>query len=148
MSKRASETLAAIPLAIFAGTDALTEHAAWHRILAGVVAMGALISAVTILRRPIRAPLAGPVELPPDATPVEFPSLGGSALPGQVLRWFKAAGDYVHAGEPLVEVENEKVAVEMPAPTSGVLCDVFARPGLDIAAGTAIAGILSSAPTP
>jgi 2-oxoglutarate dehydrogenase E2 component (dihydrolipoamide succinyltransferase) len=144
VSKRAKEAWASIAVAIFAGSDALTKHAAWHRILAAALAGGALVTAARVPRRPAKMRLAGPVQLPAGATPVEFPSLGGSARSGQIIRWFKAAGDYVHAGEPLVEVEQEKVTVEMPAPTSGVLCDAFAPLGRDIDTGTAIAGILAS----
>lgn len=150
MSKRAKEAWAAIGLAIFAGSDVFTQHAGWHRVVAGIVAAVALISLANVLRRPVdalpaNALPAGAVELPIGATPVVFPSFGESARSGRVVRWLKAPGDHVKAGDPLVEIETDKAVVEMPAPVGGVLCDGLAPSGRNIDTCTAIAGILPSA---
>ena len=70
-----------------------------------------------------------------------FPSLGGSAKSGRVTQWLKVPGDHVEVGEPLAEIETEKVSVEMPAPITGTLCDALGPLRRDIATGTIIAGI-------
>ena len=53
----------------------------------------------------------------------------------QVLRWLKAAGERVVANEPLVELETDKVTVEIPAPASGVLRQILKGEGSEVAAG-------------
>ena len=50
-----------------------------------------------------------------------MPNLGESIIEATVGKWFKQAGDTVAADEPLVELETDKVTVEVPAPASGVL---------------------------
>ncbi len=55
------------------------------------------------------------------ATEIRVPTLGESVVEATVGQWFKQAGDAVSVDEPLVELETDKVTVEVPAPASGVL---------------------------
>ena len=55
------------------------------------------------------------------ATEIRVPTLGKSVTEATIGRWFKKAGDAVRADEPLVELETDKVTVEVPAPAAGVL---------------------------
>ena len=59
----------------------------------------------------------------------------------QVLRWLKAVGDTVTAHEPLIELETDKVTVEVPAPASGVLREIFKAEQDDIAPGDVLGRI-------
>lgn len=70
---------------------------------------------------------------------VIMPALELAQETGKVLRWLKAAGDRVAKGEPIVEIETDKVTVELEAPASGVLGDITAREGDVVAVGTTIA---------
>ncbi|MDT7933097.1 MAG: 2-oxo acid dehydrogenase subunit E2 [Sphingomonadaceae bacterium] len=58
-----------------------------------------------------------------------------------VARWLKAVGEAVTAGEPLVELETDKVVMEVPAPAAGTLAEVTADAGADAAAGTLLGRI-------
>src|SRR5512147_3125154 len=53
----------------------------------------------------------------------------------QVLRWLKAVGETVAQHEPLIELETDKVTVEVPAPASGVLREIFKAEQDEIAPG-------------
>ena len=57
------------------------------------------------------------------------PALGESVSEATVLKWFKNIGEPVEAAEPLVELETDKVTVEVPAPTTGVLMAINAADG-------------------
>jgi pyruvate dehydrogenase E2 component (dihydrolipoamide acetyltransferase) len=74
-------------------------------------------------------------------TTVIMPALELAQETGKVLRWIKAPGDTVRKGEPLVEIETDKVTVELEAPAAGVLRDVTAQEGDVIPVGQAIAMI-------
>ena len=76
------------------------------------------------------------------ATEIRVPNLGESIVEATVGQWFKQAGDAVSAAEPLVELETDKVTVEIPAPTSGVLSNIAAKTGDTVAIG-AILGAIS-----
>ena len=85
--------------------------------------------------------------------PVEviMPMLGMAQETGKVLRWLKAEGDAVAKGEPLIEVETDKVTVEIEAPADGTLAAVSAAEGEEVPVGQAIAFVLApgeSAPEP
>src|SRR5689334_21935613 len=71
-----------------------------------------------------------------------MPALGMAQETGTLLRWFKAAGDSVTKGEPLMEIETDKAAVEIEAPASGILSSVTAQVGDVIPVGQRIALIL------
>ncbi|MEJ1176866.1 2-oxoglutarate dehydrogenase complex dihydrolipoyllysine-residue succinyltransferase [Agrobacterium sp. CMT1] len=63
------------------------------------------------------------------ATEIRVPTLGESVSEATVGTWFKKVGDIVKADEPLVELETDKVTVEVPAPASGVLTEIVAQNG-------------------
>ena len=80
-----------------------------------------------------------------------MPALGMAQETGILIEWFKAEGDTVTQGEPLMEIETDKAAVEIEAPVSGVLANVTAQPGDKVPVGQTIALILApgeSAPQP
>ena len=75
------------------------------------------------------------------ATEIRVPALGESITEATVGKWFKQAGDAVAADEPLVELETEKVTVEVPAPTSGVLSAIMVEEGDTVAVGSVLGAI-------
>ncbi|MDI6772656.1 MAG: E3 binding domain-containing protein, partial [bacterium] len=79
------------------------------------------------------------------STDVIMPALGMAQETGRVLRWLKTEGESVKAGEPLLEIETDKVTVELESPATGVLGRVVAAAGDDVPVGQAIAVILTSA---
>jgi pyruvate dehydrogenase E2 component (dihydrolipoamide acetyltransferase) len=85
------------------------------------------------------------------ASEVIMPALGLAQETGKVLRWLKAEGESVAKGEPLLEVETDKVTVEVEAPADGTLGGLRAAEGDDVPVGQAVAFILApgeSAPEP
>jgi 2-oxoglutarate dehydrogenase E2 component (dihydrolipoamide succinyltransferase) len=66
---------------------------------------------------------------------VRAPSEESEGTRSQVLRWLKAPGERVAANEPLVELETDKVTVEIPAPASGVLRQILKGEGVEVVAG-------------
>ena len=70
---------------------------------------------------------------------VIMPALELAQETGKVLRWLKSPGDTVLKGEPIVEIETDKVTVEIEAPASGILRDVTAREGDAVPVGQTIA---------
>ena len=70
-----------------------------------------------------------------------MPKLGESDVEGTVVRWLKQPGEHVRAEEPLVEVETEKVNVEIPSPFEGTLSRVLAQEGETVPVGAALAVI-------
>jgi len=75
------------------------------------------------------------------ATEIRVPSLGESVVEATVGQWFKQAGDTVAADEPLVELETDKVTVEVPAPASGVLAEISVKSGETVAVGARLGAI-------
>jgi pyruvate dehydrogenase E2 component (dihydrolipoamide acetyltransferase) len=75
---------------------------------------------------------------------VIMPALELAQETGKVLRWLKSLGDTVVKGEPIVEIETDKVTVEVEAPASGVLHDVTAREGDVVPVGKTIALIFAA----
>ncbi len=78
------------------------------------------------------------------ATEIRVPTLGESVAEATVGQWFKQAGEQVTADEPLVELETDKVTVEVPAPISGVLSEIAVKAGDTVAVG-AVLGAISDA---
>ncbi|HWM31985.1 MAG TPA: 2-oxoglutarate dehydrogenase complex dihydrolipoyllysine-residue succinyltransferase [Methyloceanibacter sp.] len=72
---------------------------------------------------------------------IRVPSLGESVVEATVGQWFKQAGDSVAADEPLVELETDKVTVEVPAPVSGVLSEIVVKQGDTVAVGALLGAI-------
>ena len=81
-------------------------------------------------------------------TNVIMPALELAQETGKVLRWMKAAGDTVKQGEPIVEIETDKVTVEIEAPASGILRDVTAQEGDVVPVGQTIAIIAAAGDAP
>ncbi len=63
------------------------------------------------------------------ATEIRVPTLGESVTEATIGKWFKKAGEAVAADEPLVELETDKVTVEVPAPAAGVLSEIAVKEG-------------------
>ncbi len=75
------------------------------------------------------------------ATLVVIPKLGLTMTEGRVVRWLKRPGEPVRAGEPVLEVETEKLTVEVEAPASGILSHVLAEEGTTLPVAAPIAVI-------
>ncbi|MFO1129279.1 MAG: 2-oxoglutarate dehydrogenase complex dihydrolipoyllysine-residue succinyltransferase [Rhodospirillales bacterium] len=69
------------------------------------------------------------------AIEIKVPALGESVSEATVAKWFKAQGDAVALDEPLVELETDKVTLEVNAPASGVLAEIAAPVGVDVEVG-------------
>ena len=76
------------------------------------------------------------------AIEIRVPTLGKSITEATVGKWFKKAGEPVRADEPLVELETDKVTLEVNAPGAGVLSEIAAETGQTVAIG-ALLGQLS-----
>src|SRR5213594_2434412 len=77
-------------------------------------------------------------------TNVIMPALEMAQETGKVLRWIKSPGDRVIKGESIVEIETDKVTVEIEAPASGILRDVTAHAGDVVPVGKTIALIFAA----
>ncbi|MCU0893349.1 MAG: 2-oxoglutarate dehydrogenase complex dihydrolipoyllysine-residue succinyltransferase [Rhodospirillales bacterium] len=75
------------------------------------------------------------------ATDIIVPTLGESVTEATVAKWFKAVGDPVAADEPLVELETDKVTVEVNAPASGTLEAIAADEGAEVEVGGVLGAI-------
>jgi pyruvate dehydrogenase E2 component (dihydrolipoamide acetyltransferase) len=75
------------------------------------------------------------------SNPVTLPRLGQGMESGTIVRWLKSEGDKVEKGEPLYELDTEKVTQEVEADASGVLLKILANEGEEIEVGKAIAVI-------
>ncbi|MGL3607435.1 2-oxoglutarate dehydrogenase complex dihydrolipoyllysine-residue succinyltransferase [Rhizobium sp. G187] len=90
------------------------------------------------------------------ATEIRVPTLGESVSEATIGTWFKKVGDTVKADEPLVELETDKVTVEVPSPVSGVLTEIVAQNGETVGLGAllgqiaegAAGSVAASAPAP
>jgi 2-oxoglutarate dehydrogenase E2 component (dihydrolipoamide succinyltransferase) len=78
-------------------------------------------------------------------TEIRVPTLGESVTEATIGRWFKAAGEAVAVDEPLVELETDKVTVEVPAPAAGVLSEIAAKNGDTVAVGALLGQIKEGA---
>jgi 2-oxoglutarate dehydrogenase E2 component (dihydrolipoamide succinyltransferase) len=72
------------------------------------------------------------------STELKVPSLGESVSTATVARWMKQAGEPVEADEPLVELETDKVTVEVNAPQAGTLIDILAQAGAEVEVGAVL----------
>jgi len=72
-----------------------------------------------------------------------MPALGVAQDTGKLVRWLKAEGDEVAKGEPVMEVETDKVTVEVEAPADGLLGGVRATEGEDVPVGQVVAYVLA-----
>ncbi|HTY68751.1 MAG TPA: 2-oxoglutarate dehydrogenase complex dihydrolipoyllysine-residue succinyltransferase [Alphaproteobacteria bacterium] len=78
---------------------------------------------------------------------IKVPTLGESVTEATVAKWFKTEGEAVAADEPLVELETDKVTVEVPAPASGTIGKISVQQGATVAVG-AILGTLNEGAAP
>lgn len=85
-------------------------------------------------------------------TEIKVPTLGESVSEATIAKWFKAVGDSVAVDEPLVELETDKVTIEVNSPTSGTLSEIIAAEGNDVEVdallGKITGGAVASAPAP
>lgn len=79
------------------------------------------------------------------ATEIRVPTLGESVTEATIGKWFKKPGDAVKADEPLVELETDKVTVEVPAPAAGVLSEIIAKDGDTVGVGALLGAIAEGA---
>jgi 2-oxoglutarate dehydrogenase complex dihydrolipoamide succinyltransferase (E2) component len=70
---------------------------------------------------------------------IVVPQLGESVAEGTVSKWLKAVGDRVRKEEPLVEIQTDKINVEIPAPAEGTLEKILVQEGTTVLVGTEIA---------
>ena len=76
---------------------------------------------------------------------VLLPAEQAEGTRSQVLRWLKAVGQPVAKHEPLVEIETDKVTIEVPAPADGVLGEILAAEGVDVAPGALLGRLQAGA---
>lgn len=83
---------------------------------------------------------------------IKVPALGESVSTATVARWMKQPGEAVAADEPLVELETDKVTVEVPSPAAGVIEAIVAAAGAEVEVGAVLgliaAGAAAAAPKP
>lgn len=75
------------------------------------------------------------------AVEIRVPALGESVTEATVGSWFKEAGDVVKADEPLVELETDKVTVEVPAPQDGILAEITVAAGETVEIGALLGAL-------
>jgi 2-oxoglutarate dehydrogenase E2 component (dihydrolipoamide succinyltransferase) len=78
-------------------------------------------------------------------TEIRVPTLGESVTEATIGKWFKQPGDAVAVDEPLVELETDKVTIEVPAPAAGVLSEIAAKDGETVAVGAVLGQIRDGA---
>ena len=76
---------------------------------------------------------------------IRVPALGESVTEATIGKWFKKPGEVVAVDEPLVELETDKVTIEVPAPAAGVLADIAAKDGDTVAVGAVLGQIKEGA---
>ena len=78
------------------------------------------------------------------ATDIVVPTLGESVSEATIGRWFKKPGDTVAADEPLVELETDKVTLEVNAPAAGKLGEILAKDGETVEPGALLGSIVEA----
>ena len=79
------------------------------------------------------------------STEIRVPTLGESVSEATIAKWFKKPGDAVKADEPVLELETDKVTLEVNAPSSGVLAEIIAKDGETVAPGALLGQITAGA---
>jgi 2-oxoglutarate dehydrogenase E2 component (dihydrolipoamide succinyltransferase) len=79
------------------------------------------------------------------ATEIRVPTLGESVTEATIGKWFKKAGDAVAVDEPVVELETDKVTIEVPAPATGVLAEITVAEGETVGVGALLGNISEGA---
>ena len=75
------------------------------------------------------------------ATEIRVPALGELVTEATIGRWFKKPGELVRADEPIVELETDKVTLEVNAPASGILAEIIAKDGETVGVGALLGQI-------
>ncbi|AQS42388.1 MAG: Hypothetical protein BHV28_17180 [Candidatus Tokpelaia hoelldobleri] len=75
------------------------------------------------------------------ATEIRVPTLGESVTEATVGKWYKKPGDAVQADEPLVELETDKVTVDVPAPAAGTLAEILVKEGETVEVGALLGSL-------
>jgi pyruvate/2-oxoglutarate dehydrogenase complex dihydrolipoamide acyltransferase (E2) component len=81
------------------------------------------------------------------AAEIRVPEMGESIIEATVGKWLKQPGDLVHVGEPVLELETEKVNLEVPSPQDGVLAERLMREGETVRVGEVL-GTVADGATP
>ena len=76
---------------------------------------------------------------------IKVPSLGESVTEATIARWYKNVGDSVAIDEPLLEIETDKVTLEVPAPATGQLSDIKVNDGDTVEVGAILGSIIEGA---
>src|ERR671913_1332226 len=79
------------------------------------------------------------------STEIRVPTLGESVSEATIGRWFKKPGDPVKADEPVLELETDKVTLEVNAPAAGTLGDIVAKDGETVGPGALLGSITEGA---
>ena len=79
------------------------------------------------------------------SSPILVPTLGESVTEATVAKWLKKSGDKVNEDEPLVELETDKVSVEVTSPSTGILSEINIQEGETVGVGTKLGEIGDSA---
>src|SRR5436305_10121022 len=79
---------------------------------------------------------------------IRVPTLGESVTEATIGKWFKKPGDPVAVDEPRVELETDKVTIEVPAPAAGTLGDIAAKDGETVAVGALLGEVKEGAGAP
>ena len=75
------------------------------------------------------------------AADITVPTLGESVTTATIARWIKKAGESVAADEPVVELETDKVTVEVNAPEAGTISEIVAQEGAEVEVGALLGRI-------
>ena len=73
---------------------------------------------------------------------IVVPTLGESITEATVAKWLKSEGDAVEADEPIVELETDKVNLEVPSPVTGVLSEINSKDGSVVEVGALLGSVL------
>jgi 2-oxoglutarate dehydrogenase E2 component (dihydrolipoamide succinyltransferase) len=76
---------------------------------------------------------------------IKVPAMGESVTEATIAKWFKKEGDQVARDEPLVELETDKVTVEVPSPAAGTLDEIRVRQGQSVQVGTILGAVREGA---
>ncbi len=76
---------------------------------------------------------------------IVVPALGESITEATVAKWLKNAGDSVHADEPIVELETDKVNLEVPSPITGVITEINSKDGSVVEVGALLGSVSENA---
>src|ERR671917_1674436 len=79
------------------------------------------------------------------AVNIVVPEVGESIVDARIAKWLKQEGDAVAAGDPLVELETDKIDLEVAAPQAGVLSRIDRKDGEDVKVGEVLGVIDESA---